>query len=420
MAARPAADVAVNDVIKCFAPDPRFEFEKKAGAGAWGRTLCFKVNHPQPGSGFECRSGDSLSKSKFILDWNSLLLVWLSSNGICANSVYNGQNTSSKFTILRQTLWQFRSVALTQRARFSECVRLSIREQGFNRPYLFTEYLENGTLFRFIQTFAAAHPGERLPNRFLWSIFLCLSRAAVAMAYPPGQRENSPPPNAAQRMLETVPAGRDSPDPERLMHNDMKNDNIMFGDIEMSILDVMADGPAAATEHVPIPILKLIDFGVAIEELPEERRAAPMGYAIDSYDGELGFIAMARDEEANMNIHNSPTNEAVNKNIIDIGAVMGRCLTLNNYFNPVRRYEIRKLVEDQRGADTRDPTLDLDLVTLIARCLALDQNNRPRLSRLLALCRDAAHSRTQAFYRGDARESDEYIAQLVQTLIFDA
>ncbi|KAI0163928.1 kinase-like domain-containing protein [Xylariaceae sp. FL1272] len=393
MAPRRAADVVANDVIKFFKPDPRFTFEKKAGAGAWGKTLCFKVNHPQPGVRY----------GRFIVK-------------VITSRLPTGPraNADQEIAYLKRLQWAKHILQIFNITPDPLAV------PGFDRPYFFTEYLDNGTLHRFIQKFAAAYPNERLPNRFLWHIFLCLTRAAVAMAYPPGQRENTAPMNAAQRVLETTPVARNAPDPERLMHNDMKNDNIMFGENEMSFLDVLAEGPAAATEHVPIPILKLIDFGVAIEELPEERRAVPLGYAIDSYDGVLGLATIALEEEANVNIDTSPANEAVNKNIIDIGAVMGRCLFLNNYFNPVRRYEVAQLLNNQRDANTRDPTLDLDLVTLIARCLTLNERNRPRLSRLLALCRDAAHSRTQAFYGGDERESDGFIADLVQRLIFDA
>ncbi|KAI1499101.1 hypothetical protein F5X99DRAFT_391237 [Biscogniauxia marginata] len=63
------------------------------------------------------------------------------------------------------------------------------KKKGPRRDYLVMEYLENGDLATLIYKLQAdkakEKTGGRIPNRVLWSFWLCLIRACVAMHWPP-------------------------------------------------------------------------------------------------------------------------------------------------------------------------------------------------------------------------------------------
>ncbi|CAJ2513037.1 Uu.00g011560.m01.CDS01, partial [Anthostomella pinea] len=120
------------------------------------------------------------------------------------------------------------------------------------QPYFYMEFLENGTLKQFQQRFTISGrtlpDGTRetpvMPNRLLWSIFLCLIRACVGMAWPP----------LGPVLQLEFPREEE---PLRLAHSDMHHDNLMFGPLEPQF-----------DEHARVPVMKLIDFGEAKERPP--------------------------------------------------------------------------------------------------------------------------------------------------------
>ncbi|KAI1359871.1 hypothetical protein F5Y08DRAFT_344243 [Xylaria arbuscula] len=92
-------------------------------------------------------------------------------------------------------------------------------------PWFYLEWIENGTLGRFVTRSAERYP--RLPNRLLWRFFLCLVRMVVAMSWPPRQ------PNAEnpQPVIEEP----DGPPYAPFAHGDLFSDssigNIMVGEL---------------------------------------------------------------------------------------------------------------------------------------------------------------------------------------------
>ncbi|KAI0123526.1 hypothetical protein BJ170DRAFT_86746 [Xylariales sp. AK1849] len=116
----------------------------------------------------------------------------------------------------------------------------SSKSGGLGQTYLIMEYLENGTLTQLLERMA----GQLLPNRLLWSLFLCITRAYVAMAYPLQVSENGEP--QQEVLLNQAPSA--------LAHNDMHGRNLMFGPRRPHQL-----------EHSIVPSLKLIDLGSARE-----------------------------------------------------------------------------------------------------------------------------------------------------------
>lgn len=96
--------------------------------------------------------------------------------------------------------------------------------------------------------------------------------------------------------------------------------------------------------------------------------------------------------------------------------VMGRLIT-NDLTNPGAGV-LRELMDELRDniAAVPDPSLDSDLFSLVARCLACDPNLRPRLSQLLDLLEYYTANKT---YDGVMEESDFSINRMIQTHIFD-
>ncbi|RYP32617.1 hypothetical protein DL767_005122 [Monosporascus sp. MG133] len=262
---------------------------------------------------------------------------------------------------------------------------------GWRLPYVIMEYIENGTLRQFQQRIARAHrtlpDGTTarlvLPNRFLWSIFFCLLRACVGMAWPPA---------GPDVQLETPLAIQ----PLGLTHSDMHQGNIMFGRLY----------PEEA-EHSRVPMVRLIDFGEANVMRPDASHLLVDEFSKNKYDVPLD---LTRYRPAS-----GSRNQAIDKNLMDIGCVMAQVLAGRDF----------AFVGACRGFiwdPDIHPSLDPDLRLLIQRCLAVDPLNRPRLEELTALI--DGHIKTERDYEDiegyDGLESDDTLEYIVSTFILDA
>ncbi|KAI0534204.1 hypothetical protein GGR58DRAFT_67756 [Xylaria digitata] len=120
--------------------------------------------------------------------------------------------------------------------------------------WFFEEYLENGTLLNFIERLIEANsddddnPPAQLPNRMLWSIFLCLVKMVVGMAWPDFQSRSFPEKSIVDRPLRSI------------QHADTHEGNLMFGT------------ETDPTFHSILPILKLIDFAGSQKLEDDEER----------------------------------------------------------------------------------------------------------------------------------------------------
>ncbi|KAI0968312.1 hypothetical protein F4678DRAFT_474467 [Xylaria arbuscula] len=276
--------------------------------------------------------------------------------------------------------------------------------EGFRMPYFFVEYLESGTLGQFqkrIENVATLRLTSRLeipfllPNRLLWSIFLCLIRACVAMAWPPEGPD----------VVFEVPT---QSEPWTLAHMDMHNNNVMFGNID--------DNEA---EHRVMPVVKLIDLGEALERPVGESRFPPDQYGIEGYDNVL-LLATHRPNTGRR-------NQGIDKNLLDVGVLMANLVSNTQGFVITCRRNI---------TDTNiHPYLDKDLRVLIQRCLAVDPENRPRLEELIELVGqdNSPFFRDEDYYRRNKRpeeagvfdpaeelETDDALKVIVQMYILNA
>ncbi|KAI1499025.1 kinase-like domain-containing protein [Biscogniauxia marginata] len=252
---------------------------------------------------------------------------------------------------------------------------------GIMGPFIVMEYLENGTL----DTLASRTEGVDLPNRVVTFILLCLTRACIGMAYPPP----GPNPDGSQPEETTDP----SKAPGLLAHFDINNGNVMFGRLDRT-----------RREHALLPILKLIDFGLASnKDYPST--AAPQQVA--------GFDAVLQLEKHRTN---GATSHGVEANICDIANVL--VLTLARIGMGTDEKCRREMMNPNNFAH-----LDNDLRLLIARCLAADPSNRPKLDDLLARLQQLVRDQADIAYAqqpGKSRESDAEIEAFVQRYILDA
>ncbi|KAI0551212.1 kinase-like domain-containing protein [Xylaria curta] len=86
-----------------------------------------------------------------------------------------------------------------------------------SRPALVLEYVEYGSIQDLCKRLKARN--IRVPNRVLWSMFLCLIRACIGFAYPPWQNGEH----------ETIPADGTKKH-SSIIHNDLHDENVIdFG-----------------------------------------------------------------------------------------------------------------------------------------------------------------------------------------------
>ncbi|KAI5918424.1 hypothetical protein F4810DRAFT_715517 [Camillea tinctor] len=188
------------------------------------------------------------------------------------------------------------------------------------------------------------------PNRMLWLIFRCLARTVFGLANPP----NKPMGDVNEEpTLEPLPDHEPTLKDYQIAHNDMNQNNLMFNDLDTG-------------EHSLVPVLKLLDFGVARDTTEWTTKAR------------------------------TPTQS----NIRDIGEVM------------------------QRIYDEGDPNVDADLKRLVAQCVDNYPENRPTLAALWGQISNAILLKTgPGSFPGCTRanmETDNRIRQYVQMVMLNA
>ncbi|KAI1755969.1 kinase-like domain-containing protein [Xylaria castorea] len=234
---------------------------------------------------------------------------------------------------------------------------------GIQGPVLALEYLENGDMLSLFKRMF--NDDVRLPNRMLWSLYLCLIRACIGMAYPISR------PIGTQSILETIP--NDSTPPQGITHNDIAPRNIMLG-IEDEL-----------DEHHQGNIFKLIDFGEARTTADPNMGPSENLRAISAYVA--FFINMA---------------DISQRQVVDykgFGTTAGQLLP-QSWGEPY-------------------PWLDPDLAGLIAQCMYIDWKKRPTLQQALERASDAVLSKSPYSFPEPEEETDDAIIEFVQEYVLD-
>ncbi|KAI1819272.1 kinase-like domain-containing protein [Xylaria intraflava] len=231
---------------------------------------------------------------------------------------------------------------------------------GLGGPAFVQEYCPNGTLESLRQRAIARN--IEVPNRLLWRVYLCLVRACIALAYPPGNAVD------AASAMENIRAGNV---PGDLVHGDIAGRNIVIGDSDPEV-----------SEHSYIPMLKMIDFGSSRNSYPgkgpEENLHA---VAVEM----LRLICKGR-------VRTGPR----------FATTFGDVRTGATDILPV-------------NGVPRFPNLDNNLRDLLVQALRIDRENRPTLDEMLDLVRTRGNQMTPDIIDLD-HDFDEPI---IQRLIYD-
>ncbi|KAI0856986.1 kinase-like protein [Xylaria cubensis] len=192
---------------------------------------------------------------------------------------------------------------------------------------------------------------EYIPNRTLWSIFLCLTRSVIGMAYPshdPLSRKN-------YRIRETtqgIPPGYPA---SRLVHSDIDVGNIFIADPKDSPPD---------DEHRWAPIIKIADYGCMVEwnDAWDERQKSRSLWGKPQYKAPEQFAPRCNNAYA----------MGVATNIYQIGQMNRRANGLE-----FRTYGWRVLPDENYHIDADWVNVDHGLRELIAGCMADSHLDRP-------------------------------------------
>ncbi|KAI0966408.1 kinase-like domain-containing protein [Xylaria arbuscula] len=230
-------------------------------------------------------------------------------------------------------------------------------------PVVALEYIENGDLLTFFRRMTI--DDVHMPNRMLWSLFLCLIRACVGMAYPIGSPIGTAP------VLETHPT--DGRPPQGITHNDIAIRNIM-----------VATGDDLGEHHIG-HLFKLIDFGQT-NDFDGPRLGPPRN-----------LLAVAR--LVAFMIKMADINMRQTKIYRGSSTYVGEILP-QYYGNPY-------------------PWLDPDLAGLIAECMYEDVNRRPTLKQVLDRAGDGVMNKRARSFPEPGEETDDAIREFVQRYILD-
>ncbi|KAI0486728.1 kinase-like domain-containing protein [Xylaria cf. heliscus] len=280
-------------------------------------------------------------------------------NEIQTMSRLNGSAHIARVVAAGDDGWNTRPTGILRRLAAGVFGRPEDMLTGLKGPSLVLEHLENGTMESLMDTLRKK--GKSLPNRVLWSIYLCLVRACVAMKFPPEQPFNT------ESKLEEIP--EDQSAPGNIVHND-----ILIGSI--------GDFP----EHAIIPPVKMIDFGLSVvnNRNSEQQNLSDITKLIY-------YLIIGK------NIYVGPEQTVYNG--ISTGAI--EILPVNG--------------------QVTYPMLDAELRDLVARSLAKDPAHRPGLAEVLKICKNAVETRTPGQYGiNGPQETDTAISLFLQEVLYDA
>ncbi|KAI1479107.1 hypothetical protein F4774DRAFT_418976 [Daldinia eschscholtzii] len=211
-------------------------------------------------------------------------------------------------------------------------------------------------------------------------------RACIAMSWPPqGQGYN---------LTERVPQNRPA---RRIKHGDMHDQNVMFGDLGNDI------------EHSLTPVLKVIDFGVALEfaDVPEHEFRGEKDNVFEVGSLMVELITLDRTEAMCL-----ISGEGDWTGYYPVHANRPPVLVAPGYMCP--------------GPDTPNYShIDQDLFRLVMACLAVDPNERPPLAVLEQRASQAVRTRNHQYYQNlqgnwAANESDETMEEIIRDTLFNA
>ncbi|KAF7536522.1 hypothetical protein G7054_g4505 [Neopestalotiopsis clavispora] len=305
------------------------------------------------------------------------------------------------------------------------------------RDFILLEYMSNGNLESFIARLNEAD--EKCPNRVLWSFWVCLIRACIAMAYPVHRhnrkRNNAKFTGALSEMVPGKAVRRKKIRP--FVHFAIEPKNVLIGHIPS---DVTHD------EHSDevTPILKLAGFGQS-EVVKEQRRnwyyerrrtCGTHGYYAPEQFTELWDTFAPNMDGDEICEQHLAGNYGPAMNVWGIALTLLCVITRSEPMLPPRaataKILARKgdkksgwwnhytygamLVKDPKNA--RWSYVDEELREVLAKCLARDPAHRPDLQTLLdvalAKCEDDG---PYVYADGETAATNDFVFKWMRTLL---
>ncbi|KAI1113369.1 hypothetical protein F5Y14DRAFT_462428 [Nemania sp. NC0429] len=290
-----------------------------------------------------------------------------------------------------------RSMHIAQPSHVLDDPRWDSLTRPLRGPMLLMEWIENGLLWDFYERRAGSD--EPLPNRLLWSLFLCLCRMVAGMAWPPrdfGRKAGGKP------ILEVIPPRNqrgERPPKSRLLHGDFHGRNVMIDKLE-------------PVEHKSIPLLKLIDFGMS-RDLPI-RQNEPEDIVVKMHIRAVGEVMLGL---LRGNVKGGP-------GMMNI-TYKGQPKILDSYATDLDRLSSKYGAPADVAAKHQDriDNLDPELRSLVALCVAVKVEDRPDIEYLLRAVEKNTRDKRPSDYRNYKyanNETDAAIDGILAECIFNA
>ncbi|KAI0131026.1 kinase-like domain-containing protein [Daldinia grandis] len=311
----------------------------------------------------------------------------------------------------------------------------------FRHDYLILEFVENGDLTHLIQRIESSkldNKVKRVPNRVLWSFWLCLVRACTGLEYPPRMFHPGRHDRHDQRTIEEVMRVVNLSDPEgapewktlggelfedvpavakryarkQLVHFDIDAKNIFIGGLDKNAQD---------GEHAIIPRLKLADFGrmrqikrnKGNQYYLRNRFVGKYGhYAPEQFGSEWDYLEVRGAMGWQVSEQKVAGNYGSPMNVWGIALTMWTLMTTSR--PPIPPHQSPEDPLHYAALLMDDPELsyiDKDFRTTIMQCMRHHPDERPTLDVLIAQAKEGTHRK----YEG---ETDAVIKKWVKTLPF--
>ncbi|KAI1260373.1 hypothetical protein F5Y18DRAFT_405769 [Xylariaceae sp. FL1019] len=244
-------------------------------------------------------------------------------------------------------------------------------------PYFVMENITGGDLREFLERTIADNSMISTPA--LWSIFLCLTRACVAMAWPPGRQPGAKP------RKETI---RRDTEHSGIRHGDLHLANVMIGVAK-----------EYDYEHQEAPLMKVIDFNIS--STPREYAGRELEATADNiFEVGRAMSSLIIRREAVGYIYKIG-NPRIDMPEININGVQVFQKTLEEG-DPNDKYRMESpMLEFMASPNAPD-----DLKGLVLRCMAVEWQNRPTIEEILYVCTRRVEADSQA---RSAREHEDVL-----------
>ncbi|KAI1749458.1 hypothetical protein F4782DRAFT_549735 [Xylaria castorea] len=263
-------------------------------------------------------------------------------------------------------------------------------------PTLLMEWIENGLLWDFYEK--RSELDEPLPNRLLWSLFLCLCRIVVGLAWPPRDLGKQVRGKPALEVIPPLNERGERPPKSRLLHGDFHGQNIMIDKLE-------------PLEHKSVPLLKLIDFGMS-RDLPV-RANELQDIVVKTNIRAIGEVMLGL---LRGNVSGGPGMMDITYN--------GQPRRINSYATDLDKLSTKYKAPAVMVAKHQDriDNLDPEIRSLVAACVAVRVEDRPNIENLLSIVERNARNKRADDYRGykySNNETDAAIKRIVEETMFN-